>query len=165
MVSKLENAPGCWQFVLRPNCSATPFQMRCFFAAICCVSLGLAAGFALLGFWPVLPFAGAELAFLWACLQRSARRTREAEVIRIDEATVAVERGLDAPGRRWTFQRGWARISLEPARLRLHPSRLLLGSHGRRVRLGAFRTDDERCALARDLDAALPVRDFRAAGT
>ena len=164
MVSKVENAPGCWQFVLRPNCSATPLQMRCFFAAIALVSLSLAGGFAVLGFWPILPFAGAELAFLWVCLQCSANRTRETEVIRIDEATVAVERGVETCGRRWTFQRAWARISLEPSKLRLHPSRLLLGSHGKRVHVGAFLTDDERRTLARDLRTALAAGSLRPAG-
>jgi len=164
MVSKVENAPGCWQFVLRPNCSASPAQIRCFFAAIAAVSLSVASGFAALGFWPVLPFAGAELAFLWACLQCSAARTRETEVIRIDDATVAVDRGRGAPRSRCTFQRAWARISLEPAPARLHPSRLVLGSHGRRVRLGAFLTDDERSSLARDLRAALAPGGCHPAG-
>jgi uncharacterized membrane protein len=155
MVSKVEKAPGCWQFVLRPNCSASPRQIRLFFVAIAATSLTVAIAFTLAGFWPVLPFAGAELLALWLALQLSAARARETEVIRIEADTVEVERGRTAPQCRWTFQRAWARISLEPALHRLHPSRLVLGSHGRRVRVGAFLTETERSVLARDLSAAI----------
>jgi uncharacterized membrane protein len=158
MVSKLQKAPGCWQFVLRPNCSASPRQIRLFFVIIAATSLTVAIAFTWAGFWPVLPFAGAELLALWLCLQLSAARGRETEVIRVEADTVEVERGRSAPQRHWTFQRAWARISLEPALHRLHPSRLLLGSHGRRVLLGAFLTEDERGALARDLRAAIAPR-------
>ncbi len=151
MVSQREDAPGRWRFVLRPNCSATPTQIALFFAGIAAVSLTIAIAFALAGFWPVLPFAGAELLALWVCLRLSAQRAQSTQVIEIDDESVAVESARRARRRRWLFQRAWARIRLEAPTARLHPSRLLIGSHGRHVRLGAFLTEDERVTLARDL--------------
>ena len=89
------------------------------------------------------------------CLRYSAERARDTEVIDINEDTVDVARGRSVPERSWHFQRAWARIRLEPAEARLHPSRLLLGSHGRSVHLGRFLTEDERVALAGALRSAL----------
>lgn len=141
--------------MLRPNCSASWREIKLFFAAIATVSLTVAIAFAAIGFWPVLPFAGAELIFLWYCLWYSASRSRETEIVEIDDETVAVERGRGRPEHRWRFQRAWARIRLECPAARLHPSRLTIGSHGRSVRLGAFLTEDERLCLASDLRTAL----------
>lgn len=155
MVSKLECTPGHWRFVLRPNRSASWVEIKRFFALIATVSLAIAVFFSVQGFWPVLPFAGAELAFLWFCLSYSASRGRDTEVIDIDEHSVAVERGRNGPQRRWNFDRAWTQIRLEPAPARLHPCRLLLGSHGRSVRLGEFLTEDELVGLARELKSTL----------
>jgi uncharacterized membrane protein len=151
MVSMVENSPGHWRFVLRPNRSATWREMKIFFAIIASVSVTIAMFFTFMGFWPVMPFAGAELAFLWFCLCHNAAAGSATEVIDIDGESVAVEQGRRAPERRWRFPRCWAQIRLEPPTARLHPSRLVIGSHGRRVLLGAFLTEDERVALASEL--------------
>jgi len=107
------------------------------------------------GFWPVLPFAGAELAFLAWCLWITSSHAEQTEVIDIDHDEVAIEHGRRRPEHRARFPRAWARIRLEPAPVRLHPSRLLLGAHGRHVHVGAFLTEDERRELAGDLTRAL----------
>ena len=155
MVFKVERTPGRWRYILRPNRSASWAEIKLFFALVAGVSIAIATTFALLGFWPVLPFAGAELALLWLCLCHNAARGRETEVIDIDERNVDVRRGLNDPQRHWTFDRAWARIRMEPAAARLHPSRLLLGSHGRSVRLGSFLPEDELRDLERQLRMTL----------
>lgn len=155
MVSTVVDSAGHWRYVLRPNRSASWSQIKIFFALIASVSVTIALVFTALGFWPVLPFAGAELIVLWCCLCQNASAADTTEVIDIDAHTVAVARGRRTPQRRWRFERCWARIRLEPAPARLHPSRLLLGSHGRSVRLGSFLTEDERRALARELRSTL----------
>lgn len=155
MVFKVERTPRSWRYVLRPNRSATWTEIKLFFALIAGVSVVIAVAFTLLGFWPVLPFAGAELGLLWLCLWHNASGGRETEVIDIDDNSVAVERGRRSPAARWRFDRAWTRIRIEPAPARLHPSRLLLGSHGRDVRLGRFLPEDELERLARDLRADL----------
>lgn len=155
MVSMVVDSPGHWRYVLRPNRSANWSQIKVFFAIVASFSVAVALAFTALGFWPVLPFAGIELLLLWYCLYKNASAGDATEVIDIDAHTVAVAQGRRQPQRSWRFARCWARIRLEPAPARLHPSRLLIGSHGRSVRLGAFLTEDERRALARDLRATL----------
>lgn len=151
MICKHESAPGQWRFVLAPTRSASWAQIQRFFGLIAGVSVTIAVLFAVMGFWPVLPFAGLELALLWYCFYRNANEGLVSEVIEIDSATVAVERGLRTARHQWKFQRAWTQVRLQAATARLHPSLLLLGSHGKSVRLGAFLTEEERQGVAHEL--------------
>lgn len=155
MVFQLDRGTGMFRFILRANRSASWLQNKVFFAVLAFVSLTIATGFSVLGFWPVLPFAGAELAFLGICLWWTACRADTTEVVDIDEQTVAVQRGRNAPQQRWSFQRAWAQIRLVRSFTHLHPSRLFIGSHGRNVQLGAFLTESERRAFAKQLRSAV----------
>ena len=125
------------------------------YLALVVVSLGVASAFALAGFWPVLPFAGVELALLGIALYVTARRGRYREVVRVRGGTVEIEKGYDGPRERWRFERAWTRVALRKARQRLHPARLVLCCRGVTVEVGAFLTDDDRAALARELDQAV----------
>jgi len=155
VICKHESAPAQWRFVLAPTRSASWAQIQQFFGLVAGVSLVIAVTFAFMGFWPVLPFAGAELALLWYCLYRSATDALVSEVIDIDSGTVAVERGLRTARTQWKFQRAWTHVELQAAPARLHLSLLLLGSHGKTVRLGAFLTEEERQGVAQELRTAL----------
>ena len=145
---------GC-RFVLKPNCSASWTQIKVFLAIISTVCLGIAGIFAWMGFWPILPFAGAEIALLSFALWWTSDRARETEVVHIDGDKVAVEKGRRQPEKRWTFHRRWTRVDLVASRAKHHPSRLLLGSHGKNVAVGAFLTEPERKRLAQDIQRAL----------
>ena len=131
---------------LIPNCSLTPRQAAGFFASLCCVSLAVAAFFVAQGLWPVLPFAGLELAVLGWALWSSLKRRRYAQSIRVtDDAVEVVTR--DARGQRAaTFPRHWARVRLVRSR-GWHPSRLLIESHGRACEVGGLLTEEERRGL------------------
>jgi uncharacterized membrane protein len=151
MIRKHQNATGQVRYILAPTRSASWPQIQWFFTLIAGVSGVIALMFALQGFWPVLPFAGAELALLWFCFYKNATAGLVTEVIDIDHSTVAVQRDSRCEQRRWSFKRAWIQIRLQPAAMRLHSSQLLLRSHGKTVRLGAFLTEDERLDVARQL--------------
>ena len=161
MVQRFHHGETGWRFVLRPNRSATWAQSKRFLAIVSCVCLGIATAFASIGFWPILPFAGAEIALLAFALWWTSHRSNCTEVVDIDSTTVDVGKGREAPERRWTFQRAWARVSLVPARIAQHPSRLLIGSHGRHVHVGDFLTEPERMRLAQDLRRAMALQSIR----
>ena len=57
--------PG-FDLTIKRNCSISPRDLLCVLASAACVSLGIAAGFALAGAWPILPFAGLEVLALAA---------------------------------------------------------------------------------------------------
>jgi len=155
MVSTTLEADRICRIVIRPNRSLTWRQAQLFFASIALVSLGIATWLAVLGFWPVLPFAGAELALLAGALYACALRTHSAEVVSVDGSTVAVEKGRRAPEQRWEFPRAWTRVRLLRSAARWYPSRLVVGSHGRTVTVGEFLNEEERRHLAGYLRSAI----------
>jgi uncharacterized membrane protein len=130
-----------------------------FFLGITAVSLTVAGSFALAGYWPILPFAGLELAGLGAALRWSMRQGGRRELIRVDERTVSVCKSGGRHERAYEFPRPWTRVELVRARNGHWPSRLLLGAMGRRVEIGAFLTDSERDGLGRRLRQVIEHRD------
>jgi uncharacterized membrane protein len=152
MVAAQCNACGSkWHFVIRPNCSLSWRGMIWVFAGISGVALATAVGFAMLGAWLVLPFAGLELLALAIGFYHCARRGAEREVIAIQGDTISIERGRYRPHQRYEFSRAWAQVYLKKARPRSYPSRLTIRSHGREVEIGAFLVEEEREWLAREL--------------
>jgi len=145
---------GC-RFVLRPNCSASWAEIKVFLAVISTVCLGVAGAFAWVGLWPILPFAGLEIALLAYALCWTSTRARETEVVDISEQQVAVEKGHSEVEASWRFERSWTQVSLVEASVRNYPTRLFIGSHGQRVQLGLFLGEHERQRLARDLRSVL----------
>lgn len=161
MVSSTVDSNHNWRFVLRPNRSLTWRQTQFAFAILALVCLTIATGFALLGFWPVLPFAGAEVLAVGAGLYLCALDGRATEIVHVTNATVAVEKGRERCTERWEFQRGWTTIRLQSPRVRWYPTRLVIGSHGKEVQLGGFLNDSERVRLADDLRRVVSLGEFR----
>lgn len=131
---------------LVPNCSLSPRQALAFFASLCVVSFTIAGYFVAQGLWPVLPFAGLEMAVLGWALHASLRRRNCTQTITVTEDEVEVVT-RDARGERSVaFPRHWARTRLVPGR-GWHPSRLVIEAHGRRCELGGLLTEEERRGL------------------
>ena len=134
--------------VISPNCSLTPNTTLVFLGATGGATFLVAGVMASKGLWPILPFAGLEVALLiWATLH-SIRRGRDREILEIDANTVSVE-FIRGPHRQITvFPRHWTKVKLRAPLHGLHPSRLTLESQGRTCEVGAFLTEDERSGLA-----------------
>jgi uncharacterized membrane protein len=115
---------------LVPHVSLSVRGALVFFGAVCFVTLGVAGVFTVLGFWPVLPFAGAEMLLLGWALRSNMQRRFERETIHITEAAVVVEDAHASP-RRVEFPRHWARVKIRRPRSPLHRAQLVIESHGR----------------------------------
>ena len=133
---------------IAPNCSLTVRSATLFFSTLCAVSLAIAGLLLVQGFWPVLPFAGLEMAILGWALRTSLRRRFQSETITLSENEVAIEARHGPRQARAVFPRHWARVKLRAARSPLHPSALVIESHGRACEIGSFLTEDERRGLA-----------------
>lgn len=153
--SRRENSGAISHIVVRPNQSMTWGQMKLVFMAVASVSLTIGLGFAAMGFWPILPFAGLELLALGYCLYRCARGSEMREVITLDDGTITVERGRKAPESRWQFHRHWISVRLVKPSAAWLPSRLELREKGASVEIGGFLTEYERRRLADELNAAI----------
>jgi uncharacterized membrane protein len=136
---------------LAPNCALTTQAARRFLLGIAVITFAIALFFTAKGLWPILPFAGLEIALLGWALRASLRRGEEREFIVVSDDSVVVEQVGRKGLSRTVFPRHWARVKLCGPSRAPHPSRLLIESHGRGCEVGRFLTEDERRGLAAQL--------------
>jgi uncharacterized membrane protein len=119
-----------------------------FVGTVAIATFCVAGFFAFQGFWPVLPFAGLEIAFLIWAVRASMRSGLTHETIIVTEELVTVQHR--SPDGDWdlVFPRHWSSVKLHAPLAALHPTRLTLESHGRVCEVGRFLTEDDRRGLA-----------------
>lgn len=145
-----DNGEGL-QIVVRPNRVLTLRGMTVLFAGLTLVVLTIGIGFTLAGAWPVLPFAGLELAVVGAVLHRMFRHADDHDRIIVDHERVTVIRRRGRREWRDEFQRYWTKVVLERRR-GWYPPQLKVGSHGRFVVIAADVNEQERESLSATLN-------------
>lgn len=129
--------------VVKPNASLSVLQAWCFMASISTVSLAVAGYLALQGFWPVLPFAGVELAALGAALWVSMRGNAYREIIRVDGDRVTIEYGMVGQGAQ-------SRVEVPRAMIRVWNARDFAGGTHLQLACGEQRFEVGRCLGPQD---------------
>ncbi|MBI4185005.1 MAG: DUF2244 domain-containing protein [Proteobacteria bacterium] len=144
-----ERPRASFRAALRPNRSLGPRGRRFVLALAGGVALLAGLGFALAGAWPVCGFLGLDAVVLVAALRALARAQRRYETVEVTETRLTVTR-VDPAGRvrSWEFNPYWVRIEVGA-------SAVALGSHGRRVEVGACLSPAERRDFAEALAQAL----------
>lgn len=133
---------------IRPNCALSVRGAQLFFLSACIAPLTIGAYLAARGFWPVLPFAGLELGVLGWALKTSLERRFHLQSLTLTADEVSIESRQPGACLHVVFPRHWAQVKLRRPAARLHPSRLVIESHGRQCELGSFLTEEERRGLA-----------------
>ena len=139
-------------FDLVPHCSLSTRGALLFFALMCFGTFSVAGFATFFGFWPVLPYAGAEMLLLGWALKANMARRHQHEIIEITERDVIIE--FTSPritSRRIVFPRHWARVKIRRPKSPLHRNQLVIESHGRNCEVGKFLTEEERRQLAAQL--------------
>jgi len=152
---QVDNFQGSSRFLIRPNCSLPWRGVVRFYISMVVVSFSIAIAFALKGAWLILPFAGLEMLVLGAALYLVARRGSCWQVVSIHGDHIEVVEHDSNSKRQQTFQRAWAQVKLEQARINGYPSRLTIRSHGRAAEIGGYLADAEKEELALELRLAL----------
>ena len=152
-------APGL-ELRLTPNRSARPGELFACFAALGAVAMGVAWVAAAQGNLFAPAFALLDVAVVGACFVLVRRRLAHEETIRFTEEAVVVRR---RPASDVRFPTGWVRVEVEPGPTRNARRRLLLGSHGRRIEIGAFLAEGERDELKRKVVDAIATMKGAAA--
>lgn len=138
-------------FHISPNLSMTPRGAIWFFLIVLFGTLMVSGSVALAGYWPVLPFAGMELALLAYVLHLVQRRGNYREILSVGDDKIVVEKGEKAVQERVEFARHWAAVDVAkvpgPAAL----SRISISGHGKHCVIGECLTEPERQGLARRL--------------
>ncbi len=141
-----------YKIIARPNNSLSLDGGIKLLAAMAVVTLLIALGFARLGAWMVLPFAGLELAAFAYAFYYVYLHASDYESIAIEEDKVIVEKKSYKKSSITVFQRYWAQANVRAVVNSQGKSGLFIGSHGKEIEFGRHLIDDEqRVALAREL--------------
>jgi uncharacterized membrane protein len=147
------SAATAFSLVARRNNSLGTSGRLLAFGIICAVSIGIAAAFAAIGAWPILPFAGAEMLVLFLAFRHVERHAGDCEWISIDGDRLRVEAVEAGRRRRHEFNRCWAQLVVRP-----DGAGLALRSHGRELAIGRFVDAERRLEMARALERELRAR-------
>jgi len=137
-----------------PNRSLGIRVRRVFLAAIAASTMGVAAFAAALGAWPVMPFAGLEVALVALALRVVAAHDGDFEHLEIGAGEVKVEARFAASVTRVVFHQPWARVVVKECGDRCT---LGLAYAGRTVPIGRLMSDEGRRDLARRLAGKIAV--------
>jgi uncharacterized membrane protein len=141
---------GAFVFQSRPNHSLTHGQQRFVFWSLAGVCLATSSGFALLGYWLILPFAGLEIGLLAWALEALRSQEGDYETLTIEGDVVVLEWHAGTHGERREMNRQWARVVCD-CRTPGRDCRLSLSSHGRETKVGQYLSDEARLQLAATL--------------
>ena len=147
------------QIILAPNRSSSWPNILRFIFVSATLTLLIGVVFAFLGAWLILPFAGLEIVLIAALCRWMYHHHTDKEVVLLQGDKLAVIQRHAGHERRHEFQRYWTRVRLEPSEHVWYPSRLLIGSHGHYVELGANITESARKKLAQDLQGLLDQKE------
>jgi uncharacterized membrane protein len=125
-----EGARG-FSVILKRNCSISPAGLACVFAALGVAALAIGTGFALLGAWLILPFAGLEVVLLGAAFLLQARHATDYEKIELDGGRLSIEVAQAERVERYEMDARRVRIDADACRVMLRaPSQALeIGRH------------------------------------
>ena len=134
-------------YTARRNNSLSSSGRLLVFGFILIVSLGIAVAFSLVfGAWPIMPFAGIEMAVLYLAFRHIDSHAGDYERIRIKGNSVSIEVRDGRDVARFELNRYWAQVVCEG-----DGARFALRSHGREIELGRHLCDEQRMEMARDL--------------
>lgn len=138
-----------YKFTARPNCSLPPSGKFRLVVLLATPPLTISIAFSLAGAWMVFPFAGLELLALAYAFYIIHCHAADYESITINGERLTVEkRDVDHVSQA-EFHRYWVHVVL-----RMAPDgeqRLWLRSHGREVEVGRYMNNEQRLALAQQL--------------
>lgn len=147
----IAGAADRFALITRRNNSLSAAGRCLVFGSIVAVSMGIAAAFALFcGAWPVLPFAGIEMAALYMAFRHIGRHATDYERVAVDGDRVDVEVFEGGRSARFGFNRCWTQVVCAG-----DGSRLALRSHGRELEIGRHMSGEQRLGLARRLRQGL----------
>jgi uncharacterized membrane protein len=146
--------PRTFVHVATPNRSLGVAGRRWVLGAIAANTLGIAAFVTALGAWPVMPFAGLEVALVALAFRILGRHDADYERLEVGEHEVRYEVREAQTVTTFVANRAWARIEVASRGERFA---LRLVYAGRSVALGRLLSDEGRRQLAAALRGRLPV--------
>lgn len=150
----LEADPLPYVHLSTPNRSLGIEARRWVLAGIATTTLAVAAGATAIGAWPVMPFAGLEVALLALAFRVLGQHDADFERLEIGGHEVRVEAREARSTTRFVAHLPWARVVMRESGARCT---LRLAYAGRTVPLGRMLSDEGRRKLAEELRGRITV--------
>ena len=156
MVPSADSPP--YIHVSMPNRSLGVVARRWVLGWIALTSLGIAAGAAFVGAWPVMPFAGIEAALVALAFHVLGRHDADFERLEVGEHEVRLESRQARLITQFVAYQPWACIEVLDRGWRCT---LCLAYAGRKVPVGRLLSDEGRRRLAEELRGRIALRDLK----
>jgi uncharacterized membrane protein len=156
MGSSLSEMPREYSRTTICNRSLSPVGRIVFLALIFSNVLIVAAGFAFVGAWVVLPFAGVEIVALGLAFYLVSLRDDDFERLTINNYTVVVDACNRDASYHAEFNRAWVLVVWRMDGNGLGCT-LALRSHGAELVLGRLMNDEQRLSWSRELEGRLRI--------
>jgi uncharacterized membrane protein len=144
-----------FSLIAKRNCSLNDAERGRAFWFIALLSGVIAVGFASIGVWLILPFAGLELTGLYFAFRWFACTADDYEQVTIRGDYLVVESRMRGRMRRFESNRHWTQVVV---RNDLGSCQLALRSHGREIEFGAHLSEVARRDAARQLRERLRIQ-------
>jgi len=155
--SNIDIAQGRGHIVVSPNLSSQWHTTKILLWIISCIALLIAAIFASLGLWMILPFTGFEVLALVLLTYWVACRCRHKQVIHFDDNRIRVEKGYRTPRLAWDSELFWTRLIIGKSPYRGHPNKLILRSKQQQLEIGEFLNEHDKKKLIAELRHVISV--------
>lgn len=143
----------------RSNLSLSLDRLAAVFLGLSAVTLLVALGPLLLGFWPIMVAAVLHLLMVGWCMRLAWRGNWVRERMQIDRDSLTIEH-FDVRGQsRSQWPSAWVRVQIEDRPM--GERRVVIACHGRRQVIGEFLPTGEKLALAGALKESLRSVDAR----
>ncbi len=147
---KAQTAPTDW--LLKKNCSLSPYQLLAIFGSLALVSLAVAGYWAYRGAWVVVPFAVVECLALGVAFLVYARHANDFERVSLAMDEVLVEQTHGPKRLRTALPRHRVRAELEDDR-----GLVLLRAGSQQLVVGRFVDHDARQRFLKEFKGALAL--------
>jgi len=141
-----------FSLTVKRNCSISPQALAVLLALIAGLAFAIGIAFALYGAWPILPFAGLEIAALAAAFYLNGRHAADYERIALEEGLLVVEVRDGERVATHRFNPQWVRFEATATPWEV---RLALRSRGEELEIGRHLDAPGRERLAREVRGRL----------
>lgn len=151
-VPRIEEERGEFSVTVKRNCSLSPRALSLMLGAVAAVSFTIGIGFALVGAWMVLPFAGLEVLAIAAAFYANGRHAGDFERISMRPGVLRVEVREGDAVREHEFNPAWAKLLVRETG---RDMRAFIRAEGRELEIARHLTPLARGQLVRALDERL----------
>lgn len=160
MVITEETSQGL-RIILSPNRSMSWRGNQLFLLGMIALSGTISIGFALIGAWVILPFAGLEMAALGSALYYVSWKLSYQQVVTVNDELILVDKGVYRPRKSWQLNRTDVSLSIQPEEHPWSTPVITLRHQQQLIELGEFLNQSDCKELLGLLrDKGIPVRSY-----